>query len=63
MDMVERAWSERRYEEGLKKDHEAASRIGVTGIPTFIIADKWIIEGAVPVDMLRHAVRDVDVAS
>jgi len=62
-DMVERAWSDPRYEEGLKKDNDAASRIGITAIPTFVIADKWIIEGAVPVDMLRQVIQEVDVAS
>lgn len=60
-DMVKRAWSDPRYEEGLKKDNEAASRIGITGIPTFIVADKWIIEGAVPVDMLRQVVQEAGV--
>jgi len=63
MDVVERAWSDPRYEEALKNDNEAASRVGVTGIPTFIIADKWIIEGAVPVAMLRQVVQEAGFPS
>jgi len=47
----------------LKRDHEAASRIGITGIPTFIIGNKWILEGAVPVDMLRKVALEVDAVS
>lgn len=62
-DTVESAWSDPRYEERLKRDNAAASRIGITGIPTFIIAGKWIIEGAVPLDMLRKVVQEADVAS
>ena len=49
---VDRAWSDPRFEERLKRQHDAASRVGVTGIPTFILGNKWIIEGAVPTDVL-----------
>jgi len=60
---VDRAWSDPRYQERLKRQHEAASRVGVTGIPTFIIGNKWILEGAVPVDMLRKVAQEVDDVS
>ena len=62
-DTVDRAWSDPRYQERLKRQHEAASRFGVTGIPTFIIGNKWILEGAVPVDMLRKVAQEVDDVS
>ncbi len=52
-EIVERAWSDRAYEERLDAQGEAAVRLGVTAVPTFSIGDKWIIEGAVPTDMLR----------
>jgi predicted DsbA family dithiol-disulfide isomerase len=55
---VDRAWSDPGVEERLQRQHEAASRVGVTGIPTFIIGNRWIIEGAVPVDVLRKAARE-----
>ena len=47
------AWSDAAYEERLRRDHAAAAEIGITGIPTFIIDGRWILEGAVPVEMLR----------
>jgi predicted DsbA family dithiol-disulfide isomerase len=50
---VGRAWSDPRCEEALKRQHEAAARVGVTGIPTFILGGKWILEGAVPTQMLK----------
>jgi predicted DsbA family dithiol-disulfide isomerase len=62
-EMVERAWSDPLYEERLKRQHEAASRIGVTGIPTFIIGNKWILEGAVPTDLLREVAQEVAAVS
>ncbi len=48
------AWSDAAYEERLRRDHAAAAEIGITGIPTFIIDGRWILEGAVPVEMLRE---------
>ncbi|HZD54984.1 MAG TPA: DsbA family protein, partial [Candidatus Aquicultoraceae bacterium] len=45
---VDLAWSDPRFEERLKRQHEAAQRVGVTGIPTFVLGNKWIVEGAVP---------------
>jgi predicted DsbA family dithiol-disulfide isomerase len=56
---VDLAWSDPLYEERLKREHEVASRIGITGIPTFMIGNKWILEGAVPVDMLRKVAQEV----
>jgi predicted DsbA family dithiol-disulfide isomerase len=54
---LEQAWSDAVYEERLSRDREAAARIGVTGIPTFIIDDRWVLEGAVPVETLREAAK------
>ena len=47
------------YEERLGEDREAAERIGITGIPVFIVNGRWIIEGAVPVEMLREEAKKV----
>lgn len=57
-EMAELAWSLPLYEERLKGQHETASRIGVTAVPTFIIGNRWIVEGAVPVDMLRKVAKE-----
>ena len=56
---IERAWSDATCEGRLADDHEAASRIGITGIPVFIIGNRWIIEGAVPVEMLREVAHKI----
>ena len=53
------AWSDATYEERLARDHTAASGIGITGIPTFIVDGRWILEGAVPVEMLREVANKV----
>jgi len=33
-----------------------ASATGVTGIPTFVVGEKFVLEGAVPLELLIHAV-------
>jgi len=54
---VGQAWSDGSYEERLTRDHAAAAGIGITAIPTFIVDGRWIIEGAVPVEMLREVAK------
>jgi len=53
------AWSDATYEERLNRDREAAAQIGITGIPFFILDGRWILEGAVPVEMLREAAKQI----
>jgi predicted DsbA family dithiol-disulfide isomerase len=54
---LEQAWSGAACEERLARDLAAAAEIGVTGIPLFIFDGRWILEGAVPVEMLREAAK------
>ena len=56
---LEKAWSDAAYEERLVRDHAAAAEIGITGIPVFIVDGRWILEGAVPVEMLREAAKKI----
>lgn len=56
---IGQAWSDAAYEKRLARDHEAAARIGITGIPTFIVDGRWILEGAVPVEMLREVAQKI----
>ena len=56
---LEQAWSDAAYEERLAGDREAAARIGITGIPVFIVDGRWILEGAVPVERLREAAKKI----
>ncbi len=53
------AWSDATCEERLAEDLEAAARIGITGIPVFIVDGRWILEGAVPVELLREAAKKI----
>jgi predicted DsbA family dithiol-disulfide isomerase len=46
----------------LDRDREAAARIGITGIPVFIVDDRGILEGAVPVELLREAAKTISSA-
>jgi len=55
-DTVDRAWSDPAYEERLEKQKQIASATGVTGIPTFVVGEKFVLEGAVPLELLIHAV-------
>ncbi|MGH8752229.1 MAG: DsbA family oxidoreductase [Burkholderiales bacterium] len=52
--LVQRAWSDARYEERLRQNWRDASRLGISGTPAFIIGEE-IISGAAPVAMLREA--------
>lgn len=52
------AWTETRYTERLRDHQEAASRLGVTGTPTFVIASQQILVGAVDTDDLRRALAE-----
>lgn len=56
---IGQAWSDPAYEERLARDHAEAAGIGITAVPTFIVDGRWIIEGAVPVEMLREVAKKV----
>jgi predicted DsbA family dithiol-disulfide isomerase len=53
------AWSDAAYEGRLAGYRETAARFGITGIPLFILGGRWILEGAVPVEMLREAAKKI----
>jgi predicted DsbA family dithiol-disulfide isomerase len=62
-DRIGQAWSDAAYEERLARDHAAAAGIGITGTPTFIVDGRWILEGAVPVEMLREVAKKVSAGT
>jgi len=43
----------------LERTKEDAARLGVTGVPTFVINDKRTIVGAQPLDVFRKTLRSV----
>ena len=44
-------------EERLARDREAAAVHGISAIPAFVVSGRWILEGAVPVEMLREVAK------
>jgi predicted DsbA family dithiol-disulfide isomerase len=57
-DVVERAWSEPAFEETLNANRAVAARLGITGVPSFLIGNR-ILVGAVPAETLFAAAREV----
>lgn len=58
---IEAAWTEPRFDERLRDHHEAASRLGVTGTPTYVIGNHRVLVGAVGTDELRRALTEATV--
>lgn len=56
-EVVDRAWTEQTYEERLQSNREAAARLGIQGVPTFLIGNR-ILEGAVPTQTLYTTARE-----
>lgn len=54
-EIVERAWSDPVYEEELKGNRRFAARLGITGVPTFLVGNR-ILVGAVSAEDLEDAV-------
>jgi predicted DsbA family dithiol-disulfide isomerase len=46
-----------KYMQTLARAQEEAARLGVTGVPTFLIEDKKTIVGAQPLDVFRKTLR------
>ncbi len=62
-DILDRAFREPRHEGRLRVQGEAAARLGIGAVPTFLFAGKWMVEGAVPADMLRKLAREITAAA
>ncbi len=54
---VERAWKDPSYGVKLDRNRSIAARIGVTGVPAFLIGNR-LLEGAVPAETLLAAARE-----
>ncbi len=52
---VARAWSEPHFEQRLQANRVRAARLGVSGTPTFLLGDRYLVPGAVPTATLREA--------
>ena len=56
---VEEAWQDPVWEERLKQVSAAAHKDEATGVPTFIINDKYRIVGAQPYEEFQKSLRDI----
>jgi predicted DsbA family dithiol-disulfide isomerase len=52
--LVERAWTDHRYDQVLAGNQRDAAGLGITGTPSFVFG-RQVYSGAIPVDMLRRA--------
>ncbi|BBW98244.1 hypothetical protein GsuE55_30770 [Geobacillus subterraneus] len=48
-----------RYTEQVRNDEAEAARLGVRGVPFFVLNRKYAISGAQPVDVFRRALETV----
>ena len=59
-DLLEPAWHGARHRQRLREHATAAQRIGLTGVPTMVIAGQ-LFSGAVPTETLEDALRRASV--
>lgn len=59
---VDRAWRAPEYQERLRESRNAAARLGITGVPTFVVGDRLVV-GAVATATLVEAVREAQAHS
>lgn len=46
-------------QQAVEKDHHLASKLGVQSVPTLIVEDRWLINGAQPIESLRLQLQEV----
>lgn len=49
--------------ESIRLEAEEAARIGVTGVPTFILGGRYAINGAQPVSVWTHLITEINAAT
>lgn len=58
-DEVKQVLDSDRFEKDVQKDELAAARIGVQGVPFFVINDKYAINGAQPYNVMVSALKQI----
>ena len=56
-DVVEQAWNSQELEHVLKAQNVRSAQLGISGVPAYIIG-RYLVPGAVPVEVLRQAARE-----
>lgn len=62
-DDAERALTDARIDRAVEGDLELAARLGITGVPHFIVGGRYSLSGAQPVEVFRHALEAVSSRS
>jgi len=44
-----------QYGEEVRKDEETASKLGISGVPYFVINNKYVVSGAQPPELFLEA--------
>lgn len=60
-EIVLRAWSEPAYEQMLRENQAIAGKLGITGVPAYLIGNR-IVMGAVPTETLLAAAREAQIS-
>lgn len=55
---VEAVLNGERYAEAVREDERVAARLGIHGVPYFIIGGKYGLSGAQPSEVLKQAITD-----
>ncbi len=61
-DLVARLYEEDRDRALVTREIAAAGELGITGVPTFVFAGRFVVQGAQPVAVFRNVLRRLDEA-
>ena len=57
-DEVEKFLQSEKFSEEVRKDEYEAAKLGIHGVPFFLIDDKYFLSGAQPAEILKNAIQD-----
>lgn len=57
-DLIEQRWANKTEAQRLAREERSMRDLGISGVPTFIIADRYGVSGAQPPDALVQAIRE-----
>ena len=57
-DLIEQRWANKTEAQRLAREERSMRDLGISGVPTFIIADRYGVSGAQPPDVLVQAIRE-----
>jgi predicted DsbA family dithiol-disulfide isomerase len=57
-DSIEARWADKPEAQRLAREERSMRDLGISGVPTFIIADRYGVSGAQPPEVLVQAIRE-----